>query len=79
MIQEMEDIHPTVGRRTLDPFFAPRSVAVIGATERSNSVGLTVIENLLAARFSGPIYPVNPKRDTVRVCAAIPAWTRFQM
>jgi acetyltransferase len=50
-------------RRPLDAFFAPSSVAVIGATEGNPSVGRTLLANL--ASFSGKIYPVNPKRDKV--------------
>ena len=43
--------------------FSPRSVAVIGATEASQSVGRTLMENLKS--FTGGLYPVNPKRDSV--------------
>ena len=65
MIQEVEKTQATHASRTLDAFFAPASVAVIGATDRPKSVGRTVIENLLTGRFPGPIYPVNPKRNMV--------------
>ena len=49
----------------LDPFFRPRSVAVIGATETPRSVGRTLLHNLIASPFGGTVYPVNPKRDSV--------------
>jgi acetyltransferase len=49
----------------LDPFFHPRSVAVIGATETPGSVGRTLLHNLIATPFGGTVYPVNPKRDSV--------------
>jgi acetyltransferase len=52
-------------RVSLDAIFLPRSVAVIGATENAGSVGRTIFENLRATPFGGPIYPVNPKRETV--------------
>ncbi len=55
----------------LHAFFAPRSVAVIGATENPGSVGRAVMENLLA--FSGHVYPVNPKRATILGRAAFPS------
>ena len=45
--------------------FAPKSVAVIGATETERSVGRTVLENLMAQPFGGVIYPINPKRSHV--------------
>ena len=47
--------------RNLDAFFAPRSVALIGASDRPHSVGATVLRNLLAAGFAGPVMPVNPR------------------
>src|SRR5215471_1990044 len=49
----------------LDPFFRPRSVAVIGATEKPHSVGRTLLHNLIATPFGGTVYPVNPKRESV--------------
>jgi acetyltransferase len=52
-------------RRTLDVFFHPRNVAVIGATETLHSVGRSIVTNLKDAPFPGTIYPVNPKRDTL--------------
>ncbi len=58
-------------RRPLDPFFAPASVAIIGATEANPSVGRTVLTNL--ASFEGKIYPVNPKRDSILGRKAFPA------
>lgn len=51
--------------RNLDYLFTPQSVAVIGASERARSVGATVLANLLASSFRGPIYPVNPKYRTL--------------
>lgn len=47
--------------RNLDKLFAPKSVAVIGASERPARVGSVVLQNLLQAGFKGPIWPVNPK------------------
>ncbi|MGE0667811.1 MAG: GNAT family N-acetyltransferase [Sphingomonadales bacterium] len=51
--------------RNLDKLFAPRSVAVIGATDRASAVGEVVMRNLLASGFGGPILPVNPRRETL--------------
>jgi acyl-CoA synthetase (NDP forming) len=44
----------------LDPLLRPRSIAVLGATERAGAVGRHAIENLLAGRFEGSLYAVNP-------------------
>lgn len=49
----------------LNPIFLPRSVAVVGATEREGSVGRTVLWNLISHPFGGTVYPVNPKRHQV--------------
>ena len=47
--------------RNLDHLFQPRSVAVIGASTVPQSVGATVMRNILAGGFKGTVYPVNPK------------------
>ncbi len=43
----------------------PRSVAVVGASPREHSTGLSVIEKLGELGFDGPIYPVNPRYESV--------------
>ena len=53
------------GRQPLDVFFSPKTVAVVGATETANSVGRTLLWNLLTNPFGGTVYPVNPKRSNV--------------
>jgi acetyltransferase len=53
------------GNQPLDVFFSPKTVAVIGATETPNSVGRTVLWNLVTSPFGGTVYPVNPKRPSV--------------
>src|SRR3954464_5511960 len=45
--------------------FEPRSVALIGATERREKLGARVMENLLAAGFRGELFAVNPKYASV--------------
>jgi acetyltransferase len=73
----MNILHPLVGdialeSTRLDPLFAPRSVAVVGATERAGSVGRTIMENLINGPFGGPIYPVNFKAASVLDIKAYP-------
>jgi acetyltransferase len=46
--------------RNLEYALKPRSVALIGASQRENSVGRKLFENLLDAGFAGPVMPVNP-------------------
>lgn len=52
-------------RQPLDAIFAPKSVALIGATERPGSVGRTILSNLISSPFGGTVYPVNPKRTSI--------------
>jgi acetyltransferase len=59
-------------RHPLDAIFAPKSVAVVGATEKPGSVGRTVLWNLMNTPFGGPIYPVNPTRPSVLGIKAYP-------
>ena len=49
---------PTV--HEFDPFFKPKSVAVIGATPTSGKIGNIIIENLLSDGYKGKIFFVNP-------------------
>ncbi|MFM0736890.1 GNAT family N-acetyltransferase [Paraburkholderia xenovorans] len=51
--------------RNLDALFRPKSVAVIGASERPGSTGAMVWARVLEGGFDGPIWPVNPKYDTL--------------
>ena len=51
--------------RNLDKMFRPRSIAVIGASDKARSVGAALMTNLLHAGFRGSIVPVNPKTDAV--------------
>src|SRR5687767_1968922 len=59
-------------RSPLDPFFKPRTVAVIGATETPGAVGRTLLWNLVTSPFGGTVYPVNPKRPNVLGIKAYP-------
>jgi acetyltransferase len=51
--------------RNLDAVFRPRSVAVVGASERPGSIGRVVLENLTNAGFAGEIFAVNPRHASV--------------
>jgi acetyltransferase len=51
--------------RNLDALFRPKSVAVIGASERPGSTGAMVWARVLEGGFDGPLWPVNPKYDTL--------------
>ena len=57
----------------LDAIFAPKNVAVIGATENPGSVGRTILWNLISNPFGGTVFPVNPKRAGVLGIKAYPS------
>ena len=50
---------------SLRPFFAPASVAVIGASKRRGSIGGELFRNILEADFTGATYPVNREGEPV--------------
>ncbi|WP_165071381.1 bifunctional acetate--CoA ligase family protein/GNAT family N-acetyltransferase [Paludisphaera rhizosphaerae] len=53
------------GDRPLDAIFAPRTVAVIGATEKAGSPGRAVLWNLISNPFGATVFPINPTRRNV--------------
>ncbi len=50
----------------LKPLFAPKSVAVFGASDRADSVGQIVFQNMLQSGYQGALYPVNPKHKKIQ-------------
>lgn len=57
--------------RSLQPFFEPRTVAVVGAGRTRGGVGAEILHNLLV-RFTGAVHAVNPHATTVESAAAYP-------
>jgi acyl-CoA synthetase (NDP forming) len=49
----------------LKPLLEPRSIAIVGASERAGSFGRTTLAQTLAGGFGGKIYPVNPKQREI--------------
>jgi acetyltransferase len=58
-------------RESFHALFNPKTVAVIGATDKDGSVGLAIMQNLIAS-YKGAIYPVNPKRSELMGLPAFP-------
>ena len=50
-----------MGTRSLELFFRPKSIAVIGASERQGSLGGAIVRNLLNSEFPGTIIPINTR------------------
>ncbi len=53
-------------------FFNPKSIAVIGASEKEGKVGNTVLNNIINSGYSGKIFPINPK---AREICDLPCYT----
>jgi acetyltransferase len=49
----------------LNQFFDPRAVAVVGASADPTKLGHAVLFNVLEHGFTGDVYPINPKSDTI--------------
>src|ERR1700747_2832410 len=57
----------------LDTLFAPKSVAVIGASNRQGSVGRAIFTNILLNEYTGTVYPVNPKDRSISGVRSYPS------
>lgn len=60
---------------TLDAIFKPKSIAVIGASNKPGSIGNVIVNNLLRYEYKGKIFPVNPKVDKIDWLQCYPAVT----
>ena len=47
----------------LTPLLEPRSVGIIGASEREASLGNVLMRNMLEAGYKGKLFAINPKHD----------------
>jgi acetyltransferase len=61
----------------LKPLFAPKSVAVFGASDRIDSVGQVVFQNMLESGYKGKLYAINPKHSQVQGCKAYASITEI--
>ncbi|OJW60036.1 MAG: CoA-binding protein [Sphingomonadales bacterium 63-6] len=52
--------------KQIDRLLRPKSVAVVGASDRHGALGATLLNNLVQYEFAGDIYPVNPKREEIQ-------------
>ncbi|MFM9936809.1 MAG: acetate--CoA ligase family protein [Novosphingobium sp.] len=61
---------PAISRDALERLLRPRSVAVVGASDKPGALGTTLLSNLDANGFAGAVYPINPKREILggRTC-----------
>ncbi len=58
---------------SLEPLFAPRSVAVVGASDRAGSVGRSILLNIRDAGFAGTLHAVNPHAADIEGIPSVPS------
>lgn len=61
--------------QSMTPLLRPRSIAVVGASRQSGSLGHEILRNLLLNEFAGPVYPVNPEATSIVGVPAYPTVT----
>ena len=49
----------------LEPFFNPKSIALVGASNNISSWGFIVAHNIIQNNYTGDFYPINPKRKKI--------------
>jgi acetyltransferase len=55
----------TTLKRSLDRIFFPRSVAIVGVSERMDNPGTLFLRALKEMGFDGPLYPINPRHEEI--------------
>ena len=50
---------------SLERFFNPKSVAIVGASRQQGKVGCEILTNIINAGYEGKIFPINPKADKI--------------
>jgi acetyl coenzyme A synthetase (ADP forming)-like protein len=58
---------------SLDAFFRPSSVAVVGASREPRKFGHVIFKNFVESEFKGKTYPVNPKAESILGFKAYPS------
>jgi len=58
---------------SLEPFFNPKTVAVVGVSRQARKVGHVIFKNFIDSEFEGKVFPVNPKADKILNSKAYPS------
>src|SRR4030066_2146953 len=70
-------VHRRLGIENLNRVFNPARIAVIGASEREDSLGAKILHNLVGVGYRGAVFPVNPFRQSVQGIMAYPSVTKI--
>ncbi len=63
-------------RSELQGLFAPRAVAVIGASRQEGKIGHSILKNMLGSGYRGTIYPINPREEAILGLRAYPSLSK---
>ncbi len=63
---------PGTSREAIEALFRPRSIALLGASDRAGSRGAELVANLRGIGYTGTIYPINPRHASVAGLACYP-------
>src|SRR3990167_11556443 len=58
-------------RAQIERLLKPRSIAIVGASDKPGALGGTLLSNLQRNRYSGTLYPINPNRDEIAGLACL--------
>jgi acetyl coenzyme A synthetase (ADP forming)-like protein len=72
-IRQFEDRERLAAVAAVTHLLAPASVAVVGASRQAGSIGAALMHNLVAYRYRGRIYPVNPAASEIEGVPAFPS------
>lgn len=64
-IAKLTEGKPQMTNPIIDKIMSPKTVAVIGASTRPDTIGGIILKNIVDYKFTGTIYPVNPKADEI--------------
>ena len=62
----------------LDKIFRPKSIAVVGASQKTGSIGSAIMRNLIQEIYPGKVYPINPRHKTIWNLEAYPSLSELE-
>jgi acetyltransferase len=57
----------------IDALINPKSIALVGASTKPRTVGNDLLRNLIFTEFNGPVYPINPKAESILGVSCYPS------
>src|SRR5690349_2601587 len=59
------DAQVRAGRTAIEELLRPRSIAIVGASSREGSFGLRLLTSIRSGRYSGDVFPINPRYEEI--------------